>query len=82
MLHQYIDREVKIGSYSANYLSYILLENNSLTILGNTIKVTAREKKYLCEIKKANSTIKDVKCENYKEARVDSARDEEELMKI
>ena len=40
-----------MGSYSANYLSYILLENNSLTILGNTIKVTVREKKYYCKNK-------------------------------
>ena len=47
------DREVKMGSYSANYLSYILLENNNLTILGSTIRMTAREKKRYYENKEA-----------------------------
>ena len=27
-----------MGSYNANYLSYILLENNKTTILGNSVK--------------------------------------------
>ena len=37
-LSRCIDREVKMGSYSANSLSYILLKNNNSTILGNTIR--------------------------------------------
>ena len=38
MVNEYIDKEVKMGSYSANYLSYILLKNNKTTILGNVVK--------------------------------------------
>ena len=41
-----------------------------------------RIKKDLCEIKKTNSTIRNVKCENYKEARADSMRDKGKLIKI
>ena len=47
------DKEVKMGSYSANYLSYILLKNNNLTILSSTIRMTAREKKRYYENKEA-----------------------------
>ena len=31
------DREVKMGSYSANSLSYILLKNNNTTKLGGAV---------------------------------------------
>ena len=41
-----------------------------------------RIRKRPCEIKKTNSTIRSVKCENYKEARADGARDKEELIKM
>ena len=41
-----------------------------------------RIKKYLCGIKKTNSTIRTVKCKNYKEARADGVRDKKELIKI
>ena len=52
--------------------------------------MTVRERKYycknkevpLCGIKKADSTIRTVKCENYKEKRADSVRDKKELIKI
>ena len=30
-----------MGSYSANYLSYILLKNNNLTILGSTVETVS-----------------------------------------
>ena len=49
-----IDREVKMGSYSANYLSYILLENNNLTRLGTTIRMTVRERKCYYENKEVS----------------------------
>ena len=53
-----IDREVKMGSYSDNYLSYILLQNNRYDYSGSAVKNnnndSTRNKKYYCENREAS----------------------------
>ena len=49
--------EVKMGSYSDNYLSYILLQNNRYDYSGSAVKNngndSARVKKYYCRNREA-----------------------------